>query len=90
MHIKTDDTPTVDELGGDCRYILNGGESCGAVRRCASAYCQKHHALCHIPRGSRSEAIAIRQMERASSVIGIGLNSRVLIASDTHGFSWIQ
>ncbi len=70
----------VGELDGDCRYILDGGGCCGAARRGASSYCPPHHDLCHIPRGSRSEAIAIRQMERASAVIGMGLNSKVLIA----------
>jgi hypothetical protein len=77
------------EIDGDCRYILDEGTSCGAARRGASAYCAAHHALCHIPRGSRKEAIALRQIERVSAVVGIGLNSRVLISADVHSLSRI-
>ncbi len=71
-----------DQLEGGCRYILDDACACDAARRGASAYCARHHALCHIKRGSKIEARAIRQIEACSTSIALHLNSKVLISGD--------
>jgi len=47
-----DDAPIDDAR---CRYILDGGDLCGAPQKPGSAYCAPHHAFCYLAPGSTAE-----------------------------------
>jgi hypothetical protein len=56
-----------------CAYI--SGESanqrrCGAPRRPGSAYCDRHHALCHLGCGTAAEKDALREVEALARMVG--------------------
>ena len=51
-----------------CAYVLDeadGRRMCGAPRRQASSYCQRHHAVCYISSGTNAEAVRLREIEGA-------------------------
>jgi len=45
------------EIDFGCAYPLEDApiRYCGCRRRPGSSYCEAHHALCYLPRGSRAE-----------------------------------
>jgi hypothetical protein len=59
-----------------CAYLLTSGKNiriaacCGAERRPGSPYCPKHHALCHLPRGSRAERVRLREVNTLADIVG--------------------
>jgi hypothetical protein len=56
-----------------CAYILgeNGTRStCDLPRRCGSAYCSEHHALCHVGCGTREEEKRLSEVEALASAVG--------------------
>lgn len=71
--------PAIDEQPEDCRdpagcaYIIGDSglrETCGGPLRPGSAYCPRHHALCHIRRGSSAESARLREVETLASAVG--------------------
>lgn len=60
-------------LAGDedgCAFILDNGGRCGAERRPGSSYCAMHHALCHLPEGSKREGRRLRETEALARAVG--------------------
>jgi hypothetical protein len=61
---------------GDTAILDRPGEGlpvpgcCGAPCRPGSAYCEAHHALCHLRRGSRAEIRQLRAIEALAAVVG--------------------
>ena len=56
-----------------CSYVLDeadGRRTCGAPRRQASSYCQRHHAVCYISSGTNAEAVRLREVEALASAVG--------------------
>jgi len=56
--------------GDGCAFILEGSGRCGAARQRGSSYCAPHHALCHIPGGSRRERRRLGEAEALAAAIG--------------------
>lgn len=59
-----------------CAYLLTSDENallsegCNAPRRPGSPYCPQHHALCHVPRGSRAEKARLREVKALANLVG--------------------
>lgn len=59
-----------------CAYLLASDQNsarlapCGAVRQPRSPYCPRHHALCHLPRGSRAEKARLREAKTLAEMVG--------------------
>lgn len=59
-----------------CAYLLTcdkeGGPDsrCTALCRPGSSYCPQHHALCHLPRGSRAERVRLREVKTLANMVG--------------------
>src|SRR6266702_3050805 len=56
-----------DDLG--CAFVTGGGDCgrdsvnfCNAPRATGSAYCPRHHALCHLPKGNPVEEGQLREI----------------------------
>jgi hypothetical protein len=72
--------PTVDgESGTDdgCAFILevearatSRRSWCGGPRRPGSAYCEAHHAHCHLPSDSLAERRRIMEIEALAEAVG--------------------
>src|SRR5438874_250763 len=62
-----------DEDSG-CVYLLGSTEGwevpCGRPRRRDSSFCPKHHAICHIPAGSRAEDRGLAEAEALAEAVG--------------------
>ena len=65
------------EPAGGCAFVLDGSDRgtlgrtwCGGPRRPGSAYCQAHHALCHLPSGSPAERRKMREIEALAEAVG--------------------
>jgi hypothetical protein len=64
-----------------CTYRLTSDKDPEAAGRCAapcrpgSSYCLRHHALCHLPRGSRAEKVRLREVKTLADMVG-GRRSR--------------
>jgi len=58
------------EADDGCAFILDGGTTCRAPRRPGSPYCGHHHALCHIPGGSKGERRRLKETEALASAVG--------------------
>jgi hypothetical protein len=43
---------------------------CGRPRRPGSEYCPFHHARCHLPTGSRAEALRLHAIETIAAAVG--------------------
>jgi hypothetical protein len=48
----------------------DGGKFCNAPRAPASAYCPRHHALCHLPKGSAAEQRQLCEIEALAQAVG--------------------
>lgn len=60
-------------VSAGCAYIIGDGElgeTCGEPQRPGSAYCMRHHALCHVRSGSRAELARLREVETLASAVG--------------------
>jgi hypothetical protein len=71
--------PTHDEKG--CAFILdqpmNGGfRRCGKPHRRGSSYCRRHHALCHLRRGSTAESSQLHELEQLAQAVGGRFSAR--------------
>lgn len=59
-----------------CAYLLTFDQAsarpgyCGAARQPGSPYCPRHHALCHLPRGSRAERVRLREVKTLAQIVG--------------------
>jgi hypothetical protein len=59
-----------------CAYLLRFDQAstwpeyCGATRQSGSPYCPRHHALCHLPRGSRAERVRLREVKALAQIVG--------------------
>jgi hypothetical protein len=59
-----------------CAYLFTSDKDpvsagrCGAPRRPGSSYCPRHHALCHLPRGSRAERVRLREVKALADMVG--------------------
>jgi hypothetical protein len=59
-----------------CAYLFTSdkapaaAERCGAPPRPGSSYCPRHHALCHLPRGSRAERVRLREVKALADMVG--------------------
>lgn len=59
-----------------CAYLVASDKGDGPARRCAaqcrsgSSYCSQHHALCHLPRGSRAERVRLREVKALANMVG--------------------
>jgi hypothetical protein len=66
-----------EEQGGGCAFIIEGtdpgpgrGNFCTAPRQPGSAYCPRHHALCHLPKGSAVERRQLNEIEALADAVG--------------------
>ncbi len=59
-----------------CAYLLafdhdsTRPEYCGTARQPGSPYCPRHHALCHLPHGSRAERVQLRKVKALAQIVG--------------------
>lgn len=59
-----------------CAYLVTSANGDGSACRCAaqcrsgSSYCPQHHALCHLPRGSRAERVRLREVKALANMVG--------------------
>jgi hypothetical protein len=65
------------EPAGGCAFVLDGeahaalGRTwCGDPRRAGSAYCEAHHARCHLPSDSPAERRKIMEIEALAKAVG--------------------
>ena len=65
-----------DPGNAGCAFVLDGADGeaapvlCGAPLRSGSAYCQSHHALCHLPAGSAAEGRQLREIAALAKAVG--------------------
>ena len=73
------ETPTnaEPESDGGCTFVLDEDTRpiaartyCAAPRRAGSAYCQKHHALCHLPSESLAGQRKLEEIEALAEAVG--------------------
>ena len=70
------DLVSIDPGNAGCAFVLDGTEGkaalspCGAPLRPGSAYCQPHHALCHLPAGSVAEKRQLREIAALAKAVG--------------------
>src|SRR5438128_4368285 len=63
-----------DDCG--CAFVVDGEPGpggagfCNAPRRAGSAYCPRHHALCHLPNGSAAERRQLREIDALAEAVG--------------------
>src|SRR5258707_14443675 len=64
-----------DDCG--CRFVIEGAnpgagsiDFCNAPRGADSAYCPRHHALCHLPKGSAAEGRQLREIAALAEAVG--------------------
>jgi hypothetical protein len=59
-----------------CAYLLASNHQIGSAQRCGAAqqsgspYCPRHHALCHLPHGSRAERVRLREVKALAEAVG--------------------
>lgn len=59
-----------------CAYLLTCDQDAGPADRCGarplpgSSYCPQHHALCHLPHGSRAERVRLREVKALANIVG--------------------
>jgi hypothetical protein len=60
-----------------CSFVIDGGDAgpgsvnfCSAPRQAGSAYCSRHRALCHLPRGSAAEGQQLRAIDALANAVG--------------------
>src|SRR5258708_24409957 len=60
-----------------CAFVIDGGDRapggvdfCDAPRATGSAYCPRHHALCHLPKGSAAEGRQLPEIEPLAGAVG--------------------
>jgi hypothetical protein len=65
-----------EEYGG-CVFIIDSADPdpgrvnfCNAPRGSGSTYCLRHHALCHLPKGSAAEEQQLREIEILAEAVG--------------------
>jgi hypothetical protein len=70
-------TDAKPEPDGGCAFVLDaearatpGRTWCGAPRRPGSAYCEAHHARCHLPSDSLAERRKIMEIEALAEAVG--------------------
>jgi hypothetical protein len=73
---------TSEATGQGCAYVFGGtgpgaasAVFCDAPRRRGSAYCSRHHALCHLAPDSLAETRQLRAIEALAEAVG-GRRSR--------------
>jgi hypothetical protein len=67
-----------DEEGDcGCAFIVDGADPgpgrvnfCNAPRGSGSAYCLRHHALCHLTEGSAAEELQLSEIEALAEAVG--------------------
>ena len=70
-----------DPEDSGCAFPLGADDApipCGAPRRARSSFCAAHHALCHLPPGSRSEDRELAEEEALARAVGgrLGIEAR--------------
>ncbi len=65
------------ENDAGCAFVLDGADHrracvnfCDAPRQPGSAYCPRHHALCHLSNGSAAERQRLREIEALATAVG--------------------
>src|SRR6478672_6626463 len=60
-----------------CAFVLDDSaavagqlRNCGALLRAGSAYCETHHALCHLSAGSAAEKRQLREIAALAKAVG--------------------
>jgi hypothetical protein len=53
-----------------CAFVVDDQTQCGAQLRAGSSYCEAHHALCHVQRGSKAERERLREVDRIGAMVG--------------------
>jgi hypothetical protein len=59
-----------------CAFVLDSADGqagrvlCGASLQPGSAYCQPHHAICHLPAGSLAERRQLREIAALAKAVG--------------------
>src|ERR1700722_16752889 len=53
-----------------CAYILDDRKACSGARRPGSAYCEHHHARCHVAGGSAGEQRRLEEAEALALAVG--------------------
>jgi len=82
------DQAFTDRGNAGCAFVLHGIDGkaapicCGAPLRPGSAYCQAHHALCHLPAGSVAERRQLREIAALAKAVG-GKQGRAASAPPT-------
>src|SRR5260370_12483495 len=64
-----------DEQDSGCAFVVadpgpRRANLCDAPRQVGSAYCPRHHALCHLPAGSAAERRQLREIEALAEAVG--------------------
>jgi hypothetical protein len=78
-----------------CAYLYTSDKGaarpgrCGAVRRPGSSYCPQHHALCHLPHGSRGERVRLREVKALAEMVG-GRRGREEGEPSQHFLDWLE
>src|SRR5579862_8439715 len=69
--------PGEAEEGGGCAFIIDSTDPgrgpvnfCNAPRGAGSTYCLRHHALCHLTKGSAAEERQLREIEVLAGAVG--------------------
>lgn len=76
MSRKTRPLAEIDREEEGCAYLLATDKDaasaghCGAICRPGSSYCLRHHALCHLTRGSRAEKARLREVKALANMVG--------------------
>lgn len=60
-----------------CSFVIDGSDAgpgsvnfCSAPRQAGSAYCSRHRALCHLPKGGAAEGQQLRVIEALADAVG--------------------
>ncbi len=59
-----------------CAYILDSNHSCGVSCKLGCSYCSAHDALCHIGRGTKAEAVKIREFKLCARRYSRGIQAQ--------------
>ena len=65
--------PIVERDMPSCAFVLDAVDPvrvCGAPAQSGSAYCEPHHALCHLPAGSAAERRQLREIAALAKAVG--------------------
>ena len=53
-----------------CAFAIKDQQQCGVPLRAGSSYCDEHHRLCHLKRGSAAERKRLRETDKIGAMVG--------------------